>query len=88
MALALLYGNNTEIVFHNVLLHDKNAFFVSILIAVPFLFLMILQAITSSGTQKGDLFLADISTLLKNKNITTDLKVDTSSNVSHFDFSC
>ncbi|XP_047960676.1 mitochondrial outer membrane protein porin of 36 kDa-like [Salvia hispanica] len=38
-------------------------------------------AITSSGTQKGDLFLADISTLLKNKNITTDLKVDTSSNV-------
>ncbi|XP_042020127.1 mitochondrial outer membrane protein porin of 36 kDa-like [Salvia splendens] len=38
-------------------------------------------AITSSGTQKDDLFLADISTLLKNKNITTDLKVDTSSNV-------
>ncbi|XP_057810887.1 mitochondrial outer membrane protein porin of 36 kDa-like [Salvia miltiorrhiza] len=38
-------------------------------------------AITSSGTKKGDLFLADVSTLLKNKNITTDVKVDTSSNV-------
>ncbi|KAL0358036.1 UNVERIFIED_CONTAM: Mitochondrial outer membrane protein porin of [Sesamum calycinum] len=38
-------------------------------------------AITSSGTRKGDLFLADINTQLKNKNITTDVKVDTYSNV-------
>ncbi|EYU28705.1 hypothetical protein ABFS82_12G106600 [Erythranthe guttata] len=38
-------------------------------------------AITSSGTQKGDLFLADVSTQMKNKNITTDVKVDTNSNV-------
>ena len=38
-------------------------------------------AITSSGTKKGDLFLADVNTQLKNKNITTDIKVDTSSNL-------
>ncbi|KAK6922066.1 Eukaryotic porin/Tom40 [Dillenia turbinata] len=38
-------------------------------------------AITSSGTKKGDLLLADVNTQLKNKNITTDIKVDTSSNV-------
>ncbi|KAG8366298.1 hypothetical protein BUALT_Bualt17G0061800 [Buddleja alternifolia] len=38
-------------------------------------------AITSSGTKKGDLFLADVNTQLKNKNITTDVKVDTNSNV-------
>ncbi|KAH6756351.1 voltage dependent anion channel 1 [Perilla frutescens var. hirtella] len=38
-------------------------------------------AITSSGTKKGDLFLADVNTQLKNKNITTDVKVDTHSNV-------
>ncbi|GAB4839954.1 hypothetical protein Ancab_020664 [Ancistrocladus abbreviatus] len=37
--------------------------------------------ITSSGTKKGDLFLADVSTKLINKNITTDIKVDTASNV-------
>ncbi|KAL1550985.1 hypothetical protein AAHA92_18881 [Salvia divinorum] len=37
-------------------------------------------AITSSGTKKGDLFLADVNTQLKNKNITTDVKVDTHSN--------
>jgi len=41
-----------------------------------------LQAITSSGTKKGDLFLADVATQLKNKNVTTDVKVDTNSNVS------
>ncbi|KAK6160024.1 hypothetical protein DH2020_003405 [Rehmannia glutinosa] len=39
-------------------------------------------AITSSGTKKGDLFIADVNTQLKNKNITTDVKVDTNSNVS------
>lgn len=39
-------------------------------------------AITSSGTKKGDLFLADVNTQLKNKNITTDVKVDTNSNLS------
>ncbi|KAE9454543.1 hypothetical protein C3L33_13552, partial [Rhododendron williamsianum] len=38
-------------------------------------------AITSSGTKKGELFLADVSTQLKNKNITTDIKVDTNSNL-------
>ncbi|KAK6931186.1 Eukaryotic porin/Tom40 [Dillenia turbinata] len=38
-------------------------------------------AITSSGTKKGDFLLADVNTQLKNKNITTDIKVDTSSNV-------
>ncbi|KAH9676347.1 mitochondrial outer membrane protein porin 1 [Citrus sinensis] len=38
-------------------------------------------AITSSGTKKGELFLADVNTQLKNKNITTDLKVDTASNL-------
>ncbi|KAE9612665.1 hypothetical protein Lal_00005869 [Lupinus albus] len=38
-------------------------------------------AITSSGTRKGELFVADVNTQLKNKNITTDIKVDTSSNL-------
>ncbi|KAI8533868.1 hypothetical protein RHMOL_Rhmol10G0042800 [Rhododendron molle] len=38
-------------------------------------------AITSSAVKKGDLFLADVNTQLKNKNITTDIKVDTSSNL-------
>uniref|UniRef100_A0A5B6YTZ9 Voltage-dependent anion-selective channel protein n=1 Tax=Davidia involucrata TaxID=16924 RepID=A0A5B6YTZ9_DAVIN len=37
-------------------------------------------AITSSGTKKGELFLADVNTQLKNKNITTDIKVDSNSN--------
>ncbi|XP_022862960.1 mitochondrial outer membrane protein porin of 36 kDa-like isoform X2 [Olea europaea var. sylvestris] len=40
-------------------------------------------AITSTGTKKGELFLADVTTQLKNKNITTDIKVDTNSNVSY-----
>ncbi|GFS42076.1 voltage dependent anion channel 3 [Actinidia rufa] len=39
-------------------------------------------AITSTGTKKGELFLADVATQLKNKNITTDIKVDTNSNLS------
>uniref|UniRef100_A0A7N0TRF2 Uncharacterized protein n=1 Tax=Kalanchoe fedtschenkoi TaxID=63787 RepID=A0A7N0TRF2_KALFE len=38
-------------------------------------------AITSSGTKKGEFFLADVATQLKNKNITTDIKVDTNSNL-------
>ncbi|KAL6983543.1 hypothetical protein U1Q18_016928 [Sarracenia purpurea var. burkii] len=38
-------------------------------------------AITSSGSKKGELFLADIATQLKNKNLTTDIKVDTNSNL-------
>jgi voltage-dependent anion channel protein 2 len=38
-------------------------------------------AITSAATKKGDFFLADVSTQLKNKNVTTDIKVDTSSNL-------
>ncbi|KAM0010472.1 putative Porin domain superfamily, eukaryotic porin/Tom40 [Helianthus debilis subsp. tardiflorus] len=39
-------------------------------------------AITSSGTKKGDLFLADVNTQLKRNNITTDIKVDINSNLS------
>ncbi|KAM7489792.1 hypothetical protein LguiB_027276 [Lonicera macranthoides] len=39
-------------------------------------------AITSSGTKKGEFILADVNTQLKNKNITTNVKVDTNSNVS------
>ncbi|GLJ17699.1 hypothetical protein SUGI_0308870 [Cryptomeria japonica] len=38
-------------------------------------------AFTSTGTKKGELFLGDLTTQLKNKNITTDIKVDTSSNL-------
>ncbi|KAJ4711275.1 Mitochondrial outer membrane protein porin [Melia azedarach] len=38
-------------------------------------------AITSSGIKKGEVFLADVSSQLKNKNITTDVKVDTNSNL-------
>jgi voltage-dependent anion channel protein 2 len=38
-------------------------------------------ALTSSGIKKGELLSADVSTQLKNKNITTDVKVDTNSNV-------
>ncbi|PIN16338.1 Porin/voltage-dependent anion-selective channel protein [Handroanthus impetiginosus] len=37
--------------------------------------------LTSTGTKKGDLFLADVNTQLKHKNITTDIKVDTASNL-------
>ncbi|KAK4426186.1 Mitochondrial outer membrane protein porin of [Sesamum alatum] len=37
--------------------------------------------LTSTGTKKGDLFLADVNTQLKHKNVTTDIKVDTSSNL-------
>lgn len=38
-------------------------------------------AITSSGTKKGESLVADVTTQLKNKNITTDIKVDTNSNL-------
>ncbi|XP_019167197.1 PREDICTED: mitochondrial outer membrane protein porin of 36 kDa-like [Ipomoea nil] len=38
-------------------------------------------AVTSSGVKKGELYLGDVSTQLKNKNIVTDVKVDTSSNI-------
>lgn len=37
--------------------------------------------LTSTGTKKGDLFLADVNTQLKQKNVTTDIKVDTNSNL-------
>ena len=43
----------------------------------------IFQAITASGAKKGELILADVNTKLINKNITTDLKVDTNSKVSN-----
>jgi len=46
---------------------------------------LLLQAITASGTRKSELFVADVNTQLKNKNITTDIKVDTDSNVSLFE---
>ncbi|KAF3777693.1 Mitochondrial outer membrane protein porin [Nymphaea thermarum] len=36
-------------------------------------------AIASTGTKKGEFYLADINTQLKNKNVTTDIKVDTNS---------
>ena len=49
--------------------------------------ILLLQAITSSGIKKGEVFVADVNTQLKNKNITTDIKVDTDSNVSS-PFSC
>ncbi|PWA89708.1 outer membrane protein porin [Artemisia annua] len=39
-------------------------------------------AITSSGTKKGEVFLADVNTQLKRNNVTTDIKVDTNSNLS------
>ncbi|KAL5725023.1 hypothetical protein ACHQM5_008220 [Ranunculus cassubicifolius] len=35
--------------------------------------------ITTNGALKGDIFLADVNTKLKHKNITTDFKVDTNS---------
>nr|UQE91593.1 voltage-dependent anion channel 2 [Manihot esculenta] len=38
-------------------------------------------AITSTGFKKGELFLGDVNTQLKKKNITTDVKVDTDSNL-------
>ncbi|XP_050221550.1 mitochondrial outer membrane protein porin of 34 kDa-like [Mercurialis annua] len=38
-------------------------------------------AITSTGHKKGDVFVADINTQLKKKNVTTDIKVDTDSNL-------
>ena len=41
-----------------------------------------IQEITSAGVRKGEAFLADVSTKVKNKNVTTDIKVDTNSNVS------
>ncbi|MFS7926180.1 putative porin, eukaryotic type [Helianthus anomalus] len=36
---------------------------------------------TSSGTKKGELFLANVNTQLKRNNITTDINVDTNSNI-------
>ncbi|KAL9240884.1 hypothetical protein vseg_015055 [Gypsophila vaccaria] len=38
-------------------------------------------AITSTGSKKGELLIADVSAKLTNKNITTDFKVDTNSNL-------
>ncbi|KAJ7970949.1 Mitochondrial outer membrane protein porin [Quillaja saponaria] len=38
-------------------------------------------AITSSGAKKGELFVGDVNTQLKNKNITADIKVDSDSNL-------
>ncbi|TYG96533.1 hypothetical protein ES288_A11G358000v1 [Gossypium darwinii] len=41
-------------------------------------------AITPARTKKGDLFLTDVNSQLKSKNVTTDIKVDTSSNLNTF----
>ncbi|CAJ2665618.1 outer plastidial membrane protein porin-like [Trifolium pratense] len=38
-------------------------------------------AITTSSTNKGEILLGDINTQLKHKNVTTDIKVDTDSNL-------
>ncbi|RAL46851.1 hypothetical protein DM860_005130 [Cuscuta australis] len=38
-------------------------------------------AITSSGSKKGDRFVADLNIKLKSKKITTDIKVDSNSNL-------
>ncbi|PWA84644.1 Eukaryotic porin/Tom40 [Artemisia annua] len=38
-------------------------------------------SITSTGAKRGEFFLADVNTKLINKNITTDVRVDTSSKV-------
>ncbi|PNX94762.1 mitochondrial outer membrane protein porin [Trifolium pratense] len=40
-----------------------------------------MQAITTSSTNKGEILLGDINTQLKHKNVTTDIKVDTDSNL-------
>ncbi|PPD95540.1 hypothetical protein GOBAR_DD07433 [Gossypium barbadense] len=45
-------------------------------------------SITSAGTKKGDLFLADVNTQLKSRNVTTDIKVDTSSNATFLKIGC
>ncbi|MED6147042.1 hypothetical protein PIB30_040332 [Stylosanthes scabra] len=37
--------------------------------------------ITSTGLKKGNVYLADVATKLKSKNITTDIKVDSNSNL-------
>ncbi|KAI5415779.1 hypothetical protein KIW84_040990 [Lathyrus oleraceus] len=38
-------------------------------------------AVAATRTKKGELFLGDVNTQLKNKNITTDIKADTNSNL-------
>ncbi|KAL1205940.1 Mitochondrial outer membrane protein porin 3 [Cardamine amara subsp. amara] len=38
-------------------------------------------AITTTGTNKGDLFLGDVTTQVKNKNFTADIKVSTDSSL-------
>ncbi|XP_021742434.1 uncharacterized protein LOC110708574 isoform X1 [Chenopodium quinoa] len=40
------------------------------------------KAITSTGAKKGELFFGDLSTQVKNINVTADIKVDTGSNLS------
>ncbi|XP_026443727.1 mitochondrial outer membrane protein porin of 36 kDa-like [Papaver somniferum] len=44
--------------------------------------IFLFQEITSTGIKKGELFIADVNTQLKNKNITTNVKVDTNSRLS------
>ncbi|XP_040944889.1 mitochondrial outer membrane protein porin of 34 kDa-like [Gossypium hirsutum] len=39
-------------------------------------------AITSAGTKKCDLFLADVNTQLKSRNVRTDIKVDINFNIN------
>ncbi|XP_022774475.1 mitochondrial outer membrane protein porin of 34 kDa-like [Durio zibethinus] len=37
--------------------------------------------ITSAATKKGDIFLTDVNTQIKNRNVTTDIKVETGANL-------
>ncbi|KAA3484455.1 mitochondrial outer membrane protein porin of 34 kDa-like [Gossypium australe] len=41
------------------------------------------SVISATGMKKGDLFLADVNTQLKSRNVTTNIKVDTSSNLHY-----
>ena len=45
---------------------------------------LILQAITSSGTKKHDLIFGEIHAQLKNKGVTTEVKVNSDSNVRFY----
>ncbi|KAH1098363.1 hypothetical protein J1N35_015284 [Gossypium stocksii] len=46
--------------------------------------LFLLQCFFSLSKQLGDLFLTDVNTKLKSRNVTTDIKVDINSNIIHY----
>lgn len=74
---------------NGLLIRDRGCMLLSNLVMLTsyvnglYIFPSTFQAITSSGTKKGEFILADVNTQLKNKNMTTDVKIDTNSNVSH-----